>query len=272
MKRGDAAQPGRGHPLEDVEAAMAGSSQGGSGDRACWRPLEEESPLVESDVRQGGGLGVGPRRRTATENQQPAGVSPLRVKNLQRGEAQWMKKNAMEVLALANTIRDVANKEDRFVVRALRWSGTIVRDWAPWCSWMNLCAVDEVESKRAAHLPLWRFARKVWDKQDKAGRLVLTEQPWLSEALNLTFTQARPNCHRAQVDQCCFGLKDKVNGKPHRKRTALDVNDPNFANALRRGASCRHERGEYQIIEGKVWFQGVWQNRSQLAGVAGRPL
>ena len=143
---------------------------------------------------------------------------------------------------------------------------TLSMPCGPWCSWMNLCDADEVELKRSEHLPLWRFARRVWDKQDKAGRLVLTEQPWLSEALNLTFMKSRPHCHRVQLDQCRFGLKDRVNGKPHRKRTALDVNDPVFANALRRGATCMHDTGEHQVIEGKVMFEGEWVNRSQLAG------
>ena len=55
---------------------------------------------------------------------------------------------------------------------------TLSMPCTPWCSWMYLSRdLDGVEARRAADLPLWRFAREVWDIQTKAGRLVLTENP-----------------------------------------------------------------------------------------------
>ena len=45
----------------------------------------------------------------------------------------------------------------------------------------------------------------------------------------------RTSLHTALVDQCCYGLKDPVSGKWYRKRTALDVNDEQFAKLLEKG-------------------------------------
>lgn len=46
---------------------------------------------------------------------------------------------------------------------------------------------------RSKELSVYHFGGfREWDKQDAAGRLVVTEQAWLSEALSLTFMKARP--------------------------------------------------------------------------------
>lgn len=78
---------------------------------------------------------------------------------------------------------------------------------------MHLCDEDEVDQRRTEELPLWRFARKVWDYQNVRGRLVLTENPLGSEGLKLTFMEDRPDLHRAKVAQCMLGLCDVVSGK-----------------------------------------------------------
>ena len=143
---------------------------------------------------------------------------------------------------------------------------TLSMPCGPWCSWMNLHDPDEVMEKRAADLPLWRFARKVWDKQVAGKRLVLTENPLASEGLKLTFMEDRPEKHRAKVAQCMFGLQDVENGKPHQKWTALDVNSAEWARLLEAGGQCAHHPEEHQRIEGRVQFQGQWWNRSVLAG------
>ena len=52
---------------------------------------------------------------------------------------------------------------------------TLSMPCGPWYSWMNLADPDAVVDKCTADLPLRRFARKVWDKQHGAGRLVMTE-------------------------------------------------------------------------------------------------
>ena len=63
-----------------------------------------------------------------------------------------------------------------------------------------------------------------------------------------------------------LGLKDVVNGKPHRKLTALDASTAEFQERLSRGTQCTHRPEEHQSIEGKVWYKGQWVNRSTLAG------
>ena len=63
-------------------------------------------------------------------------------------------------------------------------------------------------------------SKDVWAPQDEGGRLVLLEQPALSEALNLEYMKAREHVVKAVVAQCAFGLKDLENGKPRRKLTS----------------------------------------------------
>lgn len=103
-------------------------------------------------------------------------------------------------------------------------------------------------------------------------RLVLTEQPLGSEGLKLSIMELRPQLHRAKVAQCMFGSEDVENGKPHRKLTALDVNDEYFAQCLERDAVCLHQPEEHQVLEGKVFYEGKWVNRSHLAAAWPLPL
>ena len=136
----------------------------------------------------------------------------------------------------------------------------------PWSQFQRINPnQDKVMENRENDIPLWRFARAVWDEQDKNGRLVLTENPAQSEALNMDFMQERPNLHRAKIAQCAFGLKDVISGKPHQKYTALDVNDPKMCEALLQGAECHHSPEEHQAIEGSVHYEGRSQKRSALA-------
>ena len=149
---------------------------------------------------------------------------------------------------------------------------TLAMPCGPWCQWMHLCDPEEVADKRTADMPLWHLAREIWDYQTWKKRLVLTEQPLGSEGLRLTFMEERPQLHRAKVAQCMFGSADVVSGKPHRKLTALDVNNEDFAEFLRQGATCMHAPEEHQVLEGKVFFEGRWVNRSWLAGAWPLPL
>ena len=125
--------------------------------------------------------------------------------------------------------------------------------------------IDQIMADRQVDIPLWRFVREVWDEQTKNGRLVMTENPWQSEALHQDFMESRPQLHRAKVAQCAFGLKDVVNEKPHQKYTALDSNDHYMCEGLMIGAECNHGPGEHQPIEGSVFFEGRSQRRSALA-------
>lgn len=136
----------------------------------------------------------------------------------------------------------------------------------PWSSLQSLNPPETVNMKRALHMPFGTFSVQVWQRQHRAGRLVLLEQPLGSAALKLECMQKRDNVFRAVVDQCMFELKDPQNGKPYRKRTALDVNSELFAAALMKGALCVHDPGEHQTIEAQTLLDGKWVNRSLVAG------
>ena len=88
----------------------------------------------------------------------------------------------------------------------------------PWSQFQRLNPnIDQIMADRQVDIPLWRFVREVWDEQTKHGRLVMTENPWQSEALHQDFMESRPQLHRAKVAQCAFGLKDVVGEKTHQK-------------------------------------------------------
>lgn len=143
---------------------------------------------------------------------------------------------------------------------------TISSRCGPWSQMQRINPnVDKVMADRVEDIPLWRFCRRVWDEQDKNGRLALTENPAQSAALTMDFMVARPNLHRAKIPQCAFGLCHVVSGKPHQKYTALDVNDLGMREALMRGAVCQHSPEDHQAIEGNVFYEGRWQRRSALA-------
>ena len=136
----------------------------------------------------------------------------------------------------------------------------------PWSQFQRLNKnLEKLMNERKEDLPLWRFARRVWDIQDAGNRLVLTENPWQSEALRLNFMEGRPNLWRAKVCQCAYGLKDVVSGKPHQKKTALDVNNESMKDYLEENGVCNHAPGEHQPIEGHVHYEGRTWRRSALA-------
>ncbi|CAK9044348.1 unnamed protein product, partial [Durusdinium trenchii] len=143
---------------------------------------------------------------------------------------------------------------------------TISPPCGPWCQFQRLAKdVHQVLMKQEEDLVFWHFTAEVWSEQNKHGRLVLTEQPWQSEALKLTFMEERKDLHRAKISQCALGLVDVASGRPHWKLTALDVNDPLMKDYMEPRALCRHAPGEHQTVEGHVYWQGGWWKRSTLA-------
>ena len=137
----------------------------------------------------------------------------------------------------------------------------------PWSCLQAINDQDVVMWKRLMSFHLWEFTRKVWDLQTSRGKLCLTEQPWLSKALELKVMAERPHLHRAIVDQCQFELRDPENQKPMRKRTVLDANSATFAWFLEQNARCTHRTEDHQVIEGGTWIDGRWVNRSLVAGL-----
>ena len=72
----------------------------------------------------------------------------------------------------------------------------------------------------------------------------MTENPMLSVAFNLPEMVTRGGLHQATIAQCMFGLSDPESGKLYRKRTRLDTNHPQFAEALKVGSHIgSHIRG-----------------------------
>ena len=184
-----------------------------------------------------------------------------------RSTGQWI---AIEPVDLIYGNDMLCPKEQQKVLKDLeRWEPDLVclePPCGPWSSLQNLNPKETVDLKRAIHMPFWMFSRAVWDKQHKAGRLVLLEQPLRSAALKLECMASRPSVFRAVVDQCCFGLKDPESGKLFRKRSALDVNSEVFAVALTKNAQCCHSPQEHEPIEGQTRLAGKWVNRSLIAG------
>eukprot|EP00974_Lingulodinium_polyedra_P013421 1299027-Lingulodinium_polyedra.AAC.1 len=84
----------------------------------------------------------------------------------------------------------------------------------------------------------------------------MTEQPLGSRARELGIMRQRPALHTAVVAQCRFGLQDPESGKPYRKETALDTNDPRLASELAREAGCLHRPGEHEVILGSTRLAG----------------
>ena len=71
----------------------------------------------------------------------------------------------------------------------------------PWSSLQAIIDQDVVTWKRLMAYHLWSFTRKLWDSQTSRGKLCMTEQPWLSKALELEVMATRPHFHRAVIDQ-----------------------------------------------------------------------
>ena len=202
-----------------------------------------------------------------------AGTARLtKMASRERGE-RWHAMSSVDILSGQDLRKGDARREVWKAIHAEEPDLiTLAMPCGPWCQWMHLCPPEQVEEKRKADMPLWRFAREVWDYQVEKKRLVLTEQPLGSEGLKLSIMEKRPDLHRAKIAQCMFGSADVISGKPHRKLTALDVNDEYFAEMLLHDAVCLHEPAEHQVLEGKVFFQGKWINRSALAAAWPLPL
>ena len=283
--------------LEEVRVdgpCQAGRREGGRS------TLEEESPLAQHAVGEGGGLPVRALRLDAAEAPSTRNdEAHVKRRHLNRGDVQRLKTGVRTALATLEVFNR-ANRDDGwwllleiFAGKALltkragqhaNWRALepvdIVYGWdlgkeahrkalldlidkekpdlvtmappcGPWSSWTQMCHnVEALMERRRQHLPFWKLAGDVWQRQRAGGRLVLLEQPAKSEALKLQYMLGREDVVRAVVAQCAFGLKDPESGKPHQKLTSLDVNCSAMAAQLLRQAYCTHAPGEHQPIEG----------------------
>eukprot|EP00435_Cladocopium_sp_Y103_P070196 s181_g34.t1 len=81
---------------------------------------------------------------------------------------------------------------------------TLSMPCGPWCQWMALCDPDTVEEKQAEDLPLWRFARRLWDLQVSRNALAFTENPLGSDGLKLTFMGLAPRYFEHKLHSACW--------------------------------------------------------------------
>ena len=112
---------------------------------------------------------------------------------------------------------------------------------------------------------LLRFAMQVAVQQIELGGLFVFEHPqgalsWNERCVEKVRKHVGVEC--VTVDQCMFGLKDKVSKLPHRKRTRIMSNSSCICQALQRVCDGSHV---HQHLIGKVKVAGQWQSRSRLA-------
>lgn len=97
----------------------------------------------------------------------------------------------------------------------------------PWSTWQRMRKRKGVlRELRRQHMPFWRFVVWVWAHQTAHGGLAVLEQPLQSEALKLSVMSERKIVCEKGINLCGLGLKDKENGKPHKKPTAIQMNHP----------------------------------------------
>ena len=86
---------------------------------------------------------------------------------------------------------------------------------------------------------------------------MLLEQPASSEALRLPEMTQREKVYERKIPMCGLGLRDQVSGKPHKKMTAVQLNQEAIQTEVFREVRCDHRVGEHQPIEGSVRVRGV---------------
>jgi len=112
---------------------------------------------------------------------------------------------------------------------------------------------------------LLRFAMELCKDQMDRGDLFLFEHPqgaksWSDPSVQKLLHDSR--VYKETLDQCMYGLKDHVSGKPHRKRTGIMVNCESVAKRLRTMCDRTHE---HEHVMGCVKTKMGWKTRSRMA-------
>ena len=110
-----------------------------------------------------------------------------------------------------------------------------------------------------------RFSMQLALDQIARGDLFVLEQPHSAKSWNdpaVKGVETQTNVRQIIVDQCMFGLTDRENGRPHRKRTRLMVNSEHIAQRMAVLCDNTHV---HQHILGSVKTQEGWKPRSKLA-------
>ncbi|CAE7431039.1 FV3-083R [Symbiodinium necroappetens] len=120
---------------------------------------------------------------------------------------------------------------------------------------------------RSAAMKEWYLVRDLWKHQTELKGLMLVDQPFGSEAWELTFLQDLPGWRTLVVDKCAFGRRpdEAVLDPPLQGRAHFGVNDASFAVELSKAARCRcpngHDRTSnlrWEALAGQVWSLGWW--------------
>ena len=112
---------------------------------------------------------------------------------------------------------------------------------------------------------LLRFAMRTADQRRRAGKHFLFEQPKRATSWQDRTVQQMMRHEGVEVfdmDQCMFGLKDRISHMPHQKGTRIMTTSKHIKNRLWKACDGKHS---HQHVMGKVKLDGSWVPRSHLA-------
>ena len=165
----------------------------------------------------------------------------------------------------------------------------------PWSPWQRMNKnKEDLNWQRQKWLPILRWLMQLIRKhRRRGGRVLLLENPWLSEARNtwelrglyMDNVGERDDYEVVRVDLCRFGLKDKESHLPHLKPTGIGTDSPGIK-AQMKNKRCRRDH-EHEPLEGsnrygrrplqaaqwtprfcKSVLEGVYQDLRELGRVA----
>ena len=121
----------------------------------------------------------------------------------------------------------------------------------PWSPWQRINKDQNgVYEKRREWIPVFKWIFKiVMEHQSRGGKTVM-ENPWSSEAWNTKEMEEilGLGLDTVKIDMCHFGLKDRENGKLHRKSTCIASDSPGVIRQLQ-NSLCRQDH-VHQPLEG----------------------
>ncbi|OLQ08941.1 Transposon Ty4-H Gag-Pol polyprotein [Symbiodinium microadriaticum] len=127
---------------------------------------------------------------------------------------------------------------------------------------------DLQREDRTAAMKEWYLVREIWKHQTSLGGLMLVDQPFGSEAWELTFLPDLPGWCTLEVDKCAFGRRPEEprTGPRLPGRAYFGVNNKAFEAQLRKQARCNCPEGHlsdadvhWQALAGQVWSEGLWR-------------
>lgn len=111
----------------------------------------------------------------------------------------------------------------------------------------------------------FRYSMQLAKDQLDRGDLFVFQQPHGARSWNdpaVIAVSKQNGVKQIVLDQCMFGLADRRNGKPHRKRTRLMLNSEDIGKRMRVLCDGTHE---HEHVMGSIKTEKGWVNRSRLA-------